>query len=174
MLRNAFFALTIILIPSLTLAEFECSSNVSYTWKKTVEKPEKGERAEKTNPPEEKLEVHWRGLAAIGKDQEEAKARVIEAANLEKNKALKSCATEHQNVAGCVASKFEANSHTYNALGFSARKALEEAISKDCAAAQGVCIDATVSEPKCKEFVSAAASPSPSAAEEKEKGKAKK
>ncbi len=144
-------------------AEFACSGSVSYHWKK-----------EKDEKPSE---VHWRSLSAVGKDEDLAKRALFEAQALEKNKALKACATEHENVAGCVSSKFSSNAHTYNALSFSARKALEDAITKDCAVSQGICLEAKASDPTCKELAAASAEASPSgtpSTEEKGKTKAKK
>lgn len=138
-------------------AENICRTDVTYQWKR-----EKEETA---------ASVPFSRLEARGKDEAAAKANLQELVAREKGRALEQCRLVHENGAGCVARKFELYGVSMHTLGFSGRKKLEEAIAKDCAASQGLCVEGAAAEPACVvvEEVKAEAP-----AKDKKEGKGKK
>jgi len=146
--------LAMLMAVSVACADVTCRASVSYKW-------EKGDAENST---------HWRDLRAVAKDEEAAKRSLAELTNIEKTRAAQGCVVQHENLSGCISTKFSTTSPTYHSLSFAARKALEDAITKDCAAVQGSCGAAQASEPQCKDE---SVQPSPSAtavpAQEKKK-----
>ena len=132
--RVAVLILVSTLLASPCLADFSCSATVSYQWKK-----EGGE-------PQSLFFTEVIGKAA---GEEAAKAQVKELADKEKPRALGACTRKHENLSGCISAKFAAEASLLASLGFSARKALEEAVSADCKAVQGDCLEPVVSETVC-------------------------
>ena len=118
-------------------ADFSCAATVSYQWKK---KEDKEARA-----------VVWIEVAARGETEEAAKAQLAATAASETPRARDACARDHESLASCIAAKFSAQSSLMASLSFSARKALEEAISSDCKGSQGECGTAVLSEARCIE-----------------------
>lgn len=140
------------LFPAASKAEFICRATVSYSWEKDKEMS--------------KIIVFVNSVETKGVDEKAAKSLLSERVEKEKVKASEQCARDHENQAGCVASKFNALSSTIQALPFSSRKLLEDSIAADCKAQQGKCLESVAGEPQCSEIISAAA-----AAEGKEGGK---
>jgi hypothetical protein len=125
--------LSLLIPPRLVCAEVSCSVEVRYQWKKdAADRP-----------------VVWAVVLGRGDSEDAAKARVSALVEAELPRARQACAREHENLAGCISAKFAASSSLLPSLDFSARKALEEAITSDCKAAQGVCGEAAGAEPKC-------------------------
>ncbi len=122
-------------------AEFLCKSTVSYSW-------------EKDKDPS-KIAVFVDGIEATGIDEAAAKAALADRIEQTKAKASEQCIKDHQNQAGCVASKFASLSATLQALPFSSRKLVEESIASDCKAQQGRCLESISSDAHCVEKISA-------------------
>jgi hypothetical protein len=120
-------------------ADFLCSSEISYKWRREKETED---------------HVMVMGIAAaIGADEASTREKLAIQILKDRAQADTKCRTEHENLTRCISGKFEAETRTLNALGFSARKALEEAITNDCSVAQGRCGDTIASEIKCVEQV---------------------
>lgn len=145
MKRSGFFLIIFIaellfnlaLLSTGALADFVCSADVSYKWKRADEEKEQ--------------ETNWAHLRHTAKDEEEGKAGVAEAGIREKVKAEAACKSDRENLAGCIAGKQAAMSAVSQNLGFSSRKALDDAIVKDCKQRQGTCLGAALGEAKCSE-----------------------
>lgn len=115
--------------------ELQCSSQVSYRWTK----PER----------ESALEVLVDRIEKKATSVEHAQQIMGPEISEAKQKALHLCRKQHENLSGCIAGKFAAMDSVMRRLDFSARKALEEAISKDCAAQQGECGEVQATEVAC-------------------------
>ena len=164
LLQNFCLIVMLILLSfSSASAEFACQLDVSYRWRK---KPDDQKQANATPAPAPSpaaapeaagtpatdpnvTQVFWRVVEKGGASEEEAKARVAEFAKQEQSNALAACRASHQNLAGCISTKYASMSPTLTSLGFTARKSLEEAIEKDCRSVQGECLDAPIGEIKC-------------------------
>ncbi len=140
-------------------AEFHCQSAISYKWKRG----------------ETEFDVYRQLVVGVGIDEESAKNKLKEAVEAEKSISLAGCKQGHENLAGCIAAKFQSLGDTYQALGFSARKTMEDAISKDCENQQGLCVSASSTDAACVQRFEGAPSPTPEEGGDKkeEKGKAK-
>ncbi len=137
--------------PAAAYAEFRCRVEISYKWKRSG-----SENVE---------EVRVSGAEAKGVDENAAKTAVGEAIGREKSRAYERCRSQHENMAQCVSSKYESTATILHSTGFAARKVIEDAISNDCKAVQGVCQGVVASDPQCAETVQ------PGAAEEEKGGK---
>jgi hypothetical protein len=141
-----FILLTAVLFFTLPLsAEVNCRADVTYSWKRDKD--------------EQPSVVVFGSIEQTGSDEAATKLKLVEIASREIPKALAHCKKQHENEAGCLASKFSASSQSTSSLSFSARKAVESAIVNDCQAQQGPCVSAAHSEPQCKEIISASATP---------------
>ncbi len=120
-------------------AQTTCKAEVSYKWKSSGEAKEAQEAT-----------VYFGGVEGAGADEVVAKAKLTEESSVLKVKALDACRRDRENLTGCITAKFATSAQALQSLSFSARKALEEAISADCKKSQGSCLDATVSEPACQ------------------------
>ena len=134
-MRYFFFTLMYCFIPVLCFAEYNCRLDITYKWK----------------PGEEDKEqtVDFSQLAKSADTEEEAKTQLERLVIREKAKAAEKCKRDHQNLSGCVASKFSMMASVHRRLPFSARKSLEKAIEDDCKALQGTCLEAASTDPKC-------------------------
>jgi hypothetical protein len=127
--------------PDTASAEFVCKSEVKYHWKKV-------DGEEEESKPNE---VIFALLEARGEAEAEAKAKVEEQVLRHSARATAHCSKQHENLSGCIATKFSAQQAVLDRLGFSARKKLEEAITLDCQTRMGVCQKVEASEVKCTE-----------------------
>jgi hypothetical protein len=118
-------------------ADTVCQAEISFKWKHAKED------AEETVP--------WVSVQQAGADETAAKAALSEFIEVERAKARAACEEAHQNLSRCIASKYAAMSSVMQGQTFSARKAFEDAISKDCERDQGTCGEVTASDPKCTE-----------------------
>ena len=123
-------------ITSPALADFRCSSDVSYKWKKSES---------------EEAVIHWAALDAEGVDEAASKSTLEERVLHEKKKASEACKDLHENLSGCLGAKYSSTASELKALDFSARKALQDAIQTDCKAQQGRCMEISASDAKCVE-----------------------
>lgn len=147
--------------PLLSFGEFHCQDDIKISWKS---KPEINEVPTTTNispsseatpsqtSPEVKSEFYTQ-IYARGISEEEARTNLEKASATAKDKALRSCKNQHENLSGCSATKYSAMASIINNLSFSARKEIEKAISIDCQKNHGECISAEGTEVKCKEIV---------------------
>lgn len=158
-----------LLISTLSLvthacAEFSCSADVSYRWKKSED-------------AENEKVVFWGRVEAKGFTEEEGKNNLQVEVTEAKAEAVEACQRKHQNLSGCVAGKQSKINKVSQFATFSSRKALEEAISKDCSLEQGICTESTEGDIHCMELVAAVEAGAGEEAEAEEaadKGKSKK
>ena len=147
------------LLPVASSAEFICRSNVQYKWRKTEE--------EKENV------VFWKDIEEKGDDQAKAKRPAELLIATEKEKAREACALAHERPAACLAAKFSANAQAYQGMSFGARKAIEDAITKECANSQGVCTEVLASDIVCEEILAKTEEKAAEASAKDAKGKEK-
>ncbi len=139
--------LQFVVLPGLVWAEFSCVADITYSYKKPKD--------------DQPLVVTYATVEARGADEAKAKAALAETASREIPKVQSLCRQQHENEAGCLASKFAASSQSRSALSFTARKAVEDAVINDCKAQQGVCGATVVTEAKCSEIAAAAPAAEP-------------
>ena len=97
------------------------------------------------------LRVYWLAIDAAAADEAAAKERLAEARSREGVRALDVCRNEHENLTSCVTKKFAASAGVMGSLSFTARRAMETAVTLDCGAQQGKCQDLVAGEPQCIE-----------------------
>ena len=145
----------VLAIPHLSIAETTCRGGVVYRWKPTgSETPQ---------------DVALRSLEAKGADEAAAKAALQQQVAGLTREAQEECRRAHENLAGCMASKYAALAHSLQAASFAARKSMEEAIGADCKKLQGACVEVTAKDEGCT-----AEAQSSSESAKDEKGKKKK
>lgn len=154
-------------------AEFRCSADISYKWLKKptaeVARPEapRGPAVGPTatpvppTPVQEPAIVRLLGIERAGVDEVTAKAALEMEADRQRIRASEACKREHEAFGTCVALKMSSRSTVLNSLSFSARSELERALADECRHQEGTCVGVEVSEPKCRESVTAQPSPSP-------------
>lgn len=175
---NFIFFIFVLSYPQLSRAEFLCRGEVTYKW---IKNPPPAEKtipvvgATSSPPPEitpveiPPLNVFWTSIEQKGATEDDGKAQVTKLSLQERASAEKTCVSQHENLSGCIASKFDSLSSTLATLSFSARKAMEEAISKDCSGQLGKCQGSALSEIKCVEVIA-----TPAAGDAGKDGKDKK
>lgn len=147
---------------------YTCRSEIKYTWKATKE-------ASLTPVAEPKeIEITFGLVEASAKTSEaDAKKALLQRVSAERATASNRCRHEHENLAGCISTKYTSMASILNALSFSARGELEKAIAEDCGKQTGRCTSTSNTEPECT-FM-AAPTPTPEAkAAGADKGKKKK
>lgn len=168
-LLNKKLAISLVLLGALlslgdnkAYAEFSCKAEVSYKWKKAK--------------AENETEVYFSSVERKGLDEAKAKAALSDALAKEKVLAFETCKKEHEDLASCISAKYTSFNSTLQALTFSARKALEEAITSDCGGQVGSCSSSTATDAKCEEVVVSApeSAGKDSAGKDAAKGKEKK
>lgn len=120
--------------PSVTV----CRSEVRYTWKPS------GDAAESQG-----LDISYAIVETRGESEAEAKAALSRRIASERSAASNRCRHTHENLAGCISTKYASMTSILNALSFSARGELEKAIAQDCGKQTGRCISTASSEPEC-------------------------
>lgn len=163
-------------------AEFACRGDVVYKWVRTSVEAEpstagggagaltQGTPAAQPAPAEEPRTVRLIEVERVGKDEAAAKLLLEGELARQKVRASEACVRQHEALGSCVSTKLAANAHVLNSLGFSARTALEEALTTECRSQQGRCMGVEASAAQCREIAAAA----PPAAEDDKKGDAKK
>lgn len=169
----------------LAYAEFACRGDVVYKWVRTSVEAEpstagggsggvggavQGTPAAQPVPSEEPRTVRLIEVERVGKDEAAAKLLLEGELARQKVRASEACVRQHEALGSCVSTKLAANAHVLNSLGFSARTALEEALTTECRSQQGRCMGVEASAAQCREIAAAA----PPAAEDDKKGDAKK
>jgi hypothetical protein len=147
------------LLPQPVLAEFRCSAEVKYRWKKT-EGPERAS--------------FWATVERRAADEKKAKELTRAFADRERSRAAEACIRQHQNQSGCISSKLASFQETIQALPFTARAKIEESVIADCELAVGSCTGVDVSEPKCENLTPPPPTEEGEGEEEDKKGKKKK
>lgn len=154
-------------------AEWLCSSEISYKW---VKQPVATTPGAVAVPPAESeaATVHFGRIERLGADEVGAKEALEVEVGRVKVEASDVCRREHEAFGGCVAVKLAANTSLLQSLGFSARGELERALTSECRNQLGTCLSVLSTDPKCKEKVSAVASPVAAESDKKAEGKKKK
>ena len=147
------------------LAEFECSSEVSYSWIPRVVEEKKGEKPKRVEVKQTVVEV----LRAMGESENDAKFAIQRKSERAKEEARTICQRVHEDVSGCIAGKHASSAATLKQLSFSARRELEQSIVEDCNALAGLCQKTEASEPACAEIKKDEAPAEETAKEEKKK-----
>jgi len=151
-----FCLLTLFVVPTQVRAEFICTSEISYSWKK--------EEAE--------LKVFHSSVKHLSTDEETGKRTIAAPLLTAESKAQRTCQSEHENLSGCLASKLNATTTARSIGSFSARKEIEKAIDADCKMSNGQCRGTSHTDVVCKEVV-APAEEGAGKSDEKAKGKEK-
>ena len=141
-MRNFQLAVFILffLASETVMAEATCESLITYKWA----------RREASNvTPAGAITVEVKKIVATGAEEAAIKAKIGEILPVEKGRAMEACRREHESFADCLSAKYAAKASVLNSLRFESRKSFEEAIHQDCSAQQGLCMEATGSEPQC-------------------------
>lgn len=113
-----------------------CRSEIRYSWKAA---------GEDSTP----LDVSYAIIETRGDSEVEAKAALSRRIAAERSAASNRCRHTHENLAGCISTKYASMTSILNALSFSARGELEKAIAQDCGKQTGRCVSTASSEPEC-------------------------
>ena len=148
-------------LPILAQAEFNCLSEISFKVQgsgqavATTPDTSKGQVPPKNEAliPGPERNVFFSTIEDKGDTEDLAKEKLQRKIPQEKERALKFCSSNYENLAGCLASKYASMDSVISTLDFKARTELQKAIAGDCKAQSGRCLDATASEAKCKEIV---------------------
>lgn len=174
-------------IPGYALAQYRCETTISYKVRPpppvvTHVSPNSHSGGRKADPAptpapspavEVLQEIPFGMVEATGADEKATRAALTLNAARARTRAREACLKQFENVAGCIASKYEANSATLRNLDFATRKALQVAIVTDCEKRQGTCLEPAASEPACAELPKEVV-PTPVEAEAKDDKKGKK
>ena len=173
------------------MAEFRCSSEISYKWVKSPPEPRPSHggpapvalpgQTPVANPtprppaptPEPTI-VRLMGLERSGSDENAAKGSLQMEVDRQRIRASEACKRDHESYGTCVALKMSARSTILNSLSFNARADLEKALAEECKQQEGTCLGVDVSEPKCREIVEAKPTEPPAAASDKKADPKKK
>ncbi len=117
-------------------SEFICDSKVTYKWMQG----------------EEPKEVFHMALTKTGIDQEEATTALNKILLTEEKRALSECKEIHENLSNCLSARLLSTSNARRTGSFETRKALEEAIAKDCERQTGTCLESKSSAIECREI----------------------
>jgi len=172
------FYLPLVLLSSLLsapegIAEFKCSSDISYKWVKTqpaaapslvgggsLSHTPSPTAVPPTGAPEPTI-VRLMGLERGGIDEAAARAALQMEADRQRIRASEACKREHEAFGTCVALKMSSQANVLNSLGFSARSELEKALTDECRLQEGSCLGVDISEPTCREIAPPVAAASP-------------
>jgi hypothetical protein len=133
-MKIIFYLLILIIHCNSLYAEFICSSEVKYRWRKGQE---------------EEIVAMWAKIERGATTEVESKTALNKATERERIKAEEYCKREHEDVSGCIATKLNSLQPTLSGLTFSARKKLEESLIDDCQRKQGSCIKVEIAEATC-------------------------
>jgi len=151
--------------------EFVCSADVFFSWQRK-QKPEDLQNKAKT--PEEPIEVFYSTVSARAADEESSKKDLEKKLAATQPVALKACAHQHQSSSICTSERLETLGGDYSLMDFTARKAVLDAITEDCALVMGKCLSVRNGETTCqKQEVKSDAAPAAESSEKDSKGKKK-
>jgi hypothetical protein len=136
-------AFAIVFLPIVSTAEesepkplFVCRSNVSFEWKRDGE--------------QELQKEFFVTAARSAPDEARARGELALAVRQLEQEAMNACRSSHENMSGCIGSKFANLSDLFRTLSFDARTKMQNAIEADCKIAQGLCHTASSSEVQCE------------------------
>lgn len=160
--------------PEAITYDYNCSSNVSYSWKIV---PEPGKRP--PSSPSEPKTVLFNPVQATDSTEESAKLKLDQAITKTKQAALADCQQKHENTSLCLATRLKSISDSYDQFDFQTRKFLMEAAKKDCESQAGECLSISSSEVSClrvekKQFITQPTASSGTKPEDEKKGAKKK
>lgn len=166
-------------------AMYECSCDVSYTWKPNPSLPEKqldprtGRMVDVPPPPAEPVTVHALRITEEGAEQAALKALLNQRKAPSEAKAMDKCRADHEQLNRCIQSALQQAQSTLIAVDFEARHMMIKSINQSCRDAGGKCLNATFEAPSCMEVKDsnpppAGSSSSAAAAEPAKGGKEKK
>lgn len=148
--------------PTSVMADFECSAELSYSWKRSEGK---GDAASQ--------KVLWGKISRRAETEDAAKKMIEEVSATKQSDMRAECERMHQNLADCVATKLSAKEGLFPFLSFTARKSLEESIASDCSRMQGTCLPPEPVESQCVEHKEASEEEEGAAEAEVKKGSKK-
>jgi len=119
----------------------------------------------KANVPEEGVEEFFREVVATAETKEAAVAKLTTELTQAELEAVTHCRQAHENKAACIHAKLNQAAATINALGFQARRVLNESIENDCALSFGTCLAARRGKIEAVESGAALAAAAPAEAE---------
>lgn len=168
--------------PLSAQADFRCETRIGYTVElasQKAEAPAATPTADGKNPTPvsattgagRETTVYLEVVEARDSDEAKTKFALQKTSARYLEKAREICRERHENVGGCVSSKFEASATTLRSLGFSARKALEDALRSDCEGQKGRCKKVESTEPTCAEIIVPTPTPAAEAKDDKKKKK---
>jgi len=131
----------LILDVQLARTEFECSSDISYKWKRGTEE----------------LPIYVEAVFQKSANEESAKQALGILAKTKEGKALKLCLDLHENMAGCLAGRTNVYAQALSNSNYAARKEIQKAIQEDCKRQTGECRGVVRGEAVCKEIAVAVA-----------------
>ena len=129
------------------VAEFVCTSSVSYKWVKQAVK------TEGTPQTAEPSSVHFANVERKGTDEAAAKSSLEVELARQRIKASDACKREHEAFGECLGTKYTSYKSVLDSLGFSARRDFEKALMEECRGAVGSCTAVVTADPVCKEIV---------------------
>jgi hypothetical protein len=149
-------------------ADVRCRVDVSYKWAKSPPTDTGATPSAAPATPGPESQIRFAFLEKTAADEKVAKEALMAEVNRAKARASESCRRDHENLAGCVATKFAVQGGVLGRLSFSAQKRLEAAIEADCRSQVGTCTEILSSDPVCEQV--GTVEPTPAAAEEAAKG----
>ncbi len=102
-------------------------------------------RAEQESPEK----IVFRQEEARGDSEELVREALSKKLILSTRDAMQACREQHENLSGCVASKYTSLGSLMQQMPFAARTKLQEAIEVDCKARMGTCVEPKVPEMTC-------------------------
>ncbi len=137
-------------------ADFICEADVFYNWKpqdftpkKILPADPKPKEEEAVVPPPESIREFFTTVGEQGVVEEEVTNRLNVKIPLLQRQAAEHCKQTHQDQTLCVSAKLRAGFEQYNKLDYISRRAMVEAMTADCLAKMGKCLDTEVSEIEC-------------------------
>lgn len=170
----------LILSPSILVGQTRCESQVKYLWlpkEKPAVAPAAGENGEQAASGQKPEEVFFATVEMSGESEDAVKAKIGNRIPAEKERALQECRATHETKASCVAAKYAAMSGVLQTLDFKSRNELQKSVQHDCEMQSGRCVEATASDPQCRQAqaeqkeAAAAEAGKPGEAAKEEKGK---
>ncbi len=178
---NTFWALTGALYCLTALpasADFRCETRVGYTVELATPKPPSTPPPADSKAPTQTpvadgrdMTIYLELIEARDADEAKTKSALLKNSARPLERARETCRERHENVGGCISSKFENSATTLRSLSFSARKALEDALRADCETQRGRCKKVDSTEPVCAEIVVPTPTPAAEVKDEKKKKK---
>ena len=150
-MRTIFFVVLLLIAP-LAQAEFRCSSEIVF-----AVAPLGGGAPAAEGGKAEGRKTYFSTIEAKGESEPAAKEALAKLVAPAQEKAMAQCRKSYENNAECLAVKYKSLESLLQSLDYKGRAELQKAITSDCAAQSGKCVEASAGETKCHEVVAAAA-----------------